>query len=391
MKLPTWFSAFALGLALLLLAAPAAVQAAEVRDGPAAAVAPGETIDDDLFAAGQNVTVAGRVRGDVFALGQTVLITGVVDGDLIAAGQQVIVDGVVNGDVRAGGAVVTVNGQVGRNVTSAAQQVNLSSAGRVGGSLMAAGETITAFGSVGRGVTAGAGTLQLGGPVGGGVAAWAETLVLGPNTRIGGNLEYHSEREAAIPAGTVTGAVRYTPIERETRQEPLLNGLLSFGSLVWLAGTAVLGALAITLAPRRSTRLVELGQQWSPRVFGLGLLVLFAVPIAGVLIAVTIIGLPLATVVGALYFVGLMLARPALGLVIGAEAARLWGREPLPPIGAMLVGLIALHLATHLPVLGGLIAFLGLAYGLGLIVQTIRRWQLPLEPASVPRSASALA
>jgi cytoskeletal protein CcmA (bactofilin family) len=381
------FHALVLASAMLVLAVPSAAMAAEVRTGTTAVVAPGETLNDDLFASGQTVTIAGRVTGDVYATGQTVVVTGTVDGDLIAAAQQVVVDGTVNGDVRAAGAVVTVNGWVGHSVTGLAQQVNISSSGRVDGGLVAAGETISAFGPVGRGITAGGGTLQLGGPVGGKVLAWAETLSLGPNTRIAGDLEYRSERQAAIPPGTVAGRVQYDPIEREPRQAPLLNGLFDFGSLVWLFGSTILGALAIIFAPRASARAVELGRQQPLLTFGVGLLALCVVPIAALVIAVTLVGIPLALAVAALYWLGLLLAWPALGLVVGTEVARrVRRREPLPVLGALVVGLIVLHLVTHLPIVGGLVAFLGLAFGLGLIVQSFRRWRRPSEPgrAAVP-------
>jgi cytoskeletal protein CcmA (bactofilin family) len=382
MNTRTFFRALALGGALLVLAAPSAALAAEVRSGTAAVVARGETLNDDLFATGQTVTIAGRATGDVFAAGQTVVVTGTVDGDLIAAAQQVVVDGTVNGDVRAAGAVVTVNGRVGHSVSGLAQQVTVSSSGRVDGSLVAAGETISALGAVGRGMTVGGGTVQLGGPVGGNVVAWAETLSLAPNTRIGGNLEYYSERQSEVPGGTVAGQVQYHPVQREQRQPPLLNGLFDFGGLVWLVGSAILGALAIVMAPRASARAVELGRQQPLLTFGLGLLALFAVPVAAVLIGITLVGIPLALAVAALYAVGLMLAWPALGLIVGAEVGR-WvpRREPLPVLAALVVGLIVLHLVTHVPVLGGLVAFLGLTFGLGLIVQSLRRWRRPTGPA----------
>jgi cytoskeletal protein CcmA (bactofilin family) len=381
MNIRSSFHALVLGSALLVLAAPSAAMAAEVRNGTTAVVAPGETVNDDLFATGQTVTVAGRVTGDVFATGQTVVITGTVDGDLIAAAQQVVVDGMVNGNVRAAGAVVTVNGRVGHSVTGLAQQVNVSSSGSVDGSLVAAGETVSAFGPVGRGITAGGGTLQLGGPVGGKVLAWANTLSLGPTTRIAGDLEYRSENQAEIPSGTVAGRVQYDPIERQPRQAPLLNGLFDFGGLVWLAGSAILGGLVIVLAPRASARAVELGRQQPLPTFGLGLLALCVVPVAILLIAVTLVGIPLALAVGALYWLGLMLAWPAMGLLVGTELARRVRRgAPMPVLGALLVGLIVLHLVTHLPILGGLVAFLGLAFGLGLIAQSFRRWRRPAEP-----------
>jgi cytoskeletal protein CcmA (bactofilin family) len=384
--------AFVLALTLLILLAPSAALAAEVRTDGSAVVAPGETVDDDLFAAGQTVTIAGRVTGDVYAAGQTVVVTGTIDGDLLAAARQVVVDGAVNGDVRAAGAVVTVNGRVGRSVTSLAQQVNISSSGRVDGSLVAAGETVSAFGSVGRGITAGGGTLQFGGPVGGNVLAWAERLSLGPNTRIAGDLDYRSERQAEIPSGTVSGRVQFTPVEREEQQPPLLNGLFDFGGLIWLVGSAIVGGLAIVLLPRASARAVELGRQQPLATFGLGLLVLCAVPVAAVLIGITLVGLPLAFTLAALYALAIVLAWPALGLVVGTELARLVRRgEPLPVLAALVLGLIVLHLVTHLPFLGGLVGFVGLTFGLGLLAQSARRWRRPSEPARAPVPAALAA
>jgi cytoskeletal protein CcmA (bactofilin family) len=384
MSFRSLFQALALGGGLLVLAVPSAAMAAEVRNGPSAVVAPDETVDDDLFATGQTVTVDGRVTGDVFATGQTVVVTGTVDGDLIAAAQQVVVDGTVNGNVRAAGAVVTVNGQVGRSVTGLAQQLNVSSSGRVGGSLIGAGETISAFGPVGRGITAGGGTLELAGPVGGRVLVWSNNLSLAPNARIAGDLEYRSDHQAQIPNGTVAGTVKFDQVEQRQQQAPLLNGLFDFGGLVWLCGSAILGALAIMLAPRAAARAVELGRQQPLATFGLGLLALVAVPVTAILIGVTLVGIPLALVVGALYWLALLLAWPALGLVVGTEIARRVRRgEPMPVLGALAVGLIVLHLVTHLPILGGLVAFLGLAFGLGLIVQSLRRWQRPSEPGRV--------
>jgi cytoskeletal protein CcmA (bactofilin family) len=381
MNIRSSFHALVLGGALLALAVPGAAMASEVRNGTATGVAPGETLDDDLFATGQTVTLAGRVMGDVYATGQSVVVTGTLDGDLIAAAQQVVVDGTVNGNVRAAGAVVTVNGHVGRSVSSLAQQVNISSTGRVDGSLLAAGETVGVFGQVGRGLTIGGGTLQLGGPVGGKVEAWAQTLSLGPNARIGGDLEYYSERQIDTPSGTVAGRVQYHQVERQERQAPLLNGLFDFGGLVLLIGSAILGALAIILAPRASARAVELGRQQPLQTFGVGLLVLCAVPLAVLLIAVTLVGIPIAFAVAALYWLGLLLAWPALGLVVGTEIARRVRRgEPMPVLGTLVIGLIVLHLVTHLPVVGGLVAFLGMAFGLGLIVQCFRRWRRQSEP-----------
>src|SRR5687767_7626705 len=85
----------ALGIGFM---APPASMAADIRQGSAVTVATGETIDGDLIALGQSVTIAGHVIGDVYGAAQTVLVSGTVDGDLLAGAQQVVVDGIVSGD-----------------------------------------------------------------------------------------------------------------------------------------------------------------------------------------------------------------------------------------------------------------------------------------------------
>jgi cytoskeletal protein CcmA (bactofilin family) len=371
----------ALGGALLAATIPGSALAAEVRNGTEVVIAPGESLNEDLFATGQTVTIAGQVTGDVFAMAQSVVVTGTIDGDLIAGGQQVVVDGTVTGDVRAAGAVVTVNGRVARSVTSLAQQVNVSSGGQVGGSVVAAAETISTFGSVGRGLTGGAGTLALAGPIGGDVLAWTERLSFGPNSRIAGDLEYASEREATVPAGVVAGRTQYTRVEPEERQPSVLNGLFDFGSLIWLIGAGLLGAAVVMLSPRASARAVELGRQRPVPTFGVGLLGFVAVPIIAVLIGVTLVGLPIAVALAGAYVAAVMLAWPAVGLIVGTEVARRARRgEPLPVLAALALGLILLHLVTHVPVLGGLVGFCALLFGLGMLVQSIRGWRGTPEP-----------
>jgi hypothetical protein len=378
----------------LWLASPGWALAAEVRSGPAAQVAPNETIDDDLFAGGgQTVTIGGHVTGDAYAAGETVVVNGVIDGDLLAAAQQVIVDGSVGGNVRAAGADVTVNGTVGHNVSALAQHVNLTSNGRILGSIVALGQSIDAFGQVGRGIAAGGGTLQLAGPVGGPVTARVENLLVAPTARLASSLDYQAKQEAAVPAGTVSGAVHFEPTPQQApRPEPLFNGLFDLGSLIGLVGSFLIGAVTIMLMPRAAARAAELGRQQPWQSFGLGLVVLIGVPIGAALVAITLIGVPLALCIMALYTLGLFLAWPAVGLVLGTLLSQMVRADhPLPVLGALAVGLIGLHLLTHVPVLGPLVVFCAVVFGLGMLAQTVRRWrqrtQLPRTEAPLPVAA----
>lgn len=383
-----------LAVTWLVLAWPTWALAAEIRGGSSALVAPNETIDDDLFVGGgQAVTIAGHVTGDAYAAGETVVVTGQVDGDLLAAAQQVIVDGTVSGNVRAAGASVTVNGQVGRSLTAAAQHVNVTSSGHIGGSIVAAGQAIDAFGQVGRGMTVGGGTLQLAGSVSGPVLARVETLSLAPTAHLASSLTYQANQQADVPNGAVAGQVQFTPAPQQApRPTPLLNGLFDLGGLIGLIGSFLVGAVAIVLLPRAAARGAELGRQQPWQSVGLGLLVLIGMPIVVIVVGITLIGIPLALCLFAVYFLGVVLAWPAVGLLMGTLLSRrVRPDRPLPVLGALAVGLVVLHLLTHLPFIGGLIAFCTVMFGLGLVAQALRRWrQTSQEPqVAVPLPAAA--
>jgi len=47
----------------------------------------GQTIDNDVFIATQQVTIDGEVNGDVFALGNQVVVNGDINGSLFAVGE----------------------------------------------------------------------------------------------------------------------------------------------------------------------------------------------------------------------------------------------------------------------------------------------------------------
>jgi hypothetical protein len=369
--------------------------AAEIRNDPSAQVAPGETIDDDVFVGSrQTATISGHVTGDAYAVANTVIVNGTIDGDLITAAQQLVLDGTVLGNVRAAGSSVTINGQVGRNVTGLAQHVNVTSNGRVAGSILTGSQTIDAFGQVGRGMTVGGGTLQLAGSVGGPVLARVESLSVAPTAHLASTLDYQAKEQAAVPAGTVTGGVHFEPTPQAAPRptlQPASNGLFDFGDLISLCGSFLVGALALMLMPRASARAVEIGRQRPWQSFGLGLVVLFVMPIAALLVGVTLIGLPVALGMVLLYVLALFLASPAVGLVVGTQLMRLVSpHRPLPVLGTLALGLITVELVTHAPFIGPLFGLCAIAFGLGMVAQALRRSrQQPEWPGSAQPQAVA--
>src|SRR5438067_2989045 len=201
---------------------PAAALAAETRGGNDITVAANETVDDDPYAFGGNVTILGRVTGSVIAGGNNVTIGGDVGGDVMAAGSTIIVTGPVRGSVRAAGQLVQVDSAVERDVLAAGNTVELARTGRAGRDLLGAGSTVTINGPVGRNVNANGREVVLNNVVGGEVRSDATNLRLQPSARVQGALAYTSPNQVDIAPGASVGGVvtRSEPVPQPTATAP---------------------------------------------------------------------------------------------------------------------------------------------------------------------------
>ncbi len=319
-------SACLLAMALAMLSVGAAV-AATFEGGEEPIVAAGETIDDNLYMAGNIMRIEGTVDGDLICAGTRVEVTesGRVTGDLICGAQSIVVDGRVDGDVRSAGFTLRVGpqGQVGGEFIAAGFSVALDPGaaveddlimaaaqglidGAVGGDLRFAGAGLDLQGSVAGDVDA-----EVGGPGEGSLeqgTMWtsfvpaeqrpdmperyaAPGLTIGADAVIGGDLRYRGPPAAEIDAdasGAVAGSTEFSAIEvqqgteREVEEpsSPILAWLWRF--LRRFVALAVIGLILLWLAPRLlSATGTELGRNSLPSA-GWGLLTLL-LAVAGLL------------------------------------------------------------------------------------------------------------
>lgn len=78
-----------------------------------------QTLNDDLYVSGGDITIEGTLNGDVVAVGDFLRIQGEVNGDVIFVGGGLLIDGVVNGDVRAAAPSISIQGTVKEDLTFA--------------------------------------------------------------------------------------------------------------------------------------------------------------------------------------------------------------------------------------------------------------------------------
>jgi cytoskeletal protein CcmA (bactofilin family) len=372
------------GLALLL--APGVARAAEFRSGNTAVIGSGETVDGDVYLTGATVRVEGQVRGDDFAAGQTILVTGRVDGGVTAAGATVSIDGQVGGGVRAAGGMVRVAGQVQRDLLAGAGQVEITPAARIGGDLVVSSGLVILDGQVGGSFTGTVGTVQLNGGVGRDVSLVVESLALGPSSRIGGALQYRSEREASIASGAQVGTTRgRLPSGAPPSPTPQEQGFaFAWGVVRSFLAVAGLGLVGLLLAPgpliasREALRRRPLASLGAGLVTGL----LFPVVLVVLLILTFLLAqLPLLVVTTALVVSGLVAAGTVVAFWLGGILSRLLPLR-IPAWLQLLLGALVLALVSAVPWLNLLVGVVVAVVGLGAVMVALLEGRRAAAPGA---------
>jgi hypothetical protein len=357
-------------LAALLLSA-AQVAAQQVGD----TIVKRGTILEDIYLAGGTVDVKADVQGDVVAAGGSVLIGQRVTGDILAAGGSVDVGGDVLDDVRVAGGSVTLHGHVGGDAVAAGGTVVLSPGASVDGRAWFGGGDVRVAGRVGTHLKAAARRITISGTVDGNVNVTAQEVEVLPSARITGSFTYQSPHPARIDAAAVIGGgVVRLPYHGPTLASRALRHLI-----VALALSA-LGAVLIMVFPGFSQGAVRTLSEEPWTSVGLGVAVFVGAPVAAVLLMVTVVGSALG-VAGLVLYVLALVAGFLTGALCTGDLVWGWLRSgSAPSVGssvvALLVALIAISLVRLVPVLGALVSFGVLLFGLGgLVLQGYRAWK----------------
>lgn len=280
------------------------------------------------------------------------------------------------------GAVTTTNARDVDSVVVITGDVRVSSDDRVDHVVLVNGDARIS-GIAEGGVFVVNGNVVVDGRVHGDVTALNGRVTLTTDASVGGDVV--SKDPARIADGAHVGG----EVAR-ARDRFVLGRLGAIGYVfLWVVATVssfVLGAALLLIAPRGMDAVVDAGRTAVGPVIGLGFAVVFGVPIAGLLLLVTVLGLPLG--------IALLLG---LGLLYGAgyaAGALIVGRTMVrPPRNrwlAFLAGWGVLRVLAIVPVLGMLVLFATVVYGLGAITVAIHRAQRgtptpgAVEPAAPP-------
>jgi cytoskeletal protein CcmA (bactofilin family) len=343
----------------MLALIPVAVQAADLRAGERMNISTEEAITDDVYAAGGQVNSGATIEGDLFTAGGNVVVDGSITEDLQAVGGSVNVLSDVGGDARVGGGDLTVSGSIGEDLVLVSGQAQVSS-DEVGGDLVWVGGTLNLSAPVNGDLQLTGKEVYLDSTVDGDVTFKGTQLVLESNATIEGDLSYESPNEVTIKDGaTITGETSYEVINKEeVSAVPNFEKFGAFfstasnilGLLMRLAGALLVGLIFKRFAENASKRSFQ-----RPVVeFARGFAGLVIMPIAGILLAVTLIGLPLGILTFLLYGSVLIVAGFLAPILVGTFVYK-----SIKQVDGFVVNWLTISLGVLLFALVGYISFVG--------------------------------
>lgn len=211
------------------------------------------------------------------------------------------------------------------------------------------------------------GPVRISGAVTGDVLAVTDRVVLAPGASVGGDISYVDKRPV-IPAGATVGGDVTKENFGETASDQF--GLVS-QLVLWLLMTVsglILGLLLIWLAPRAAEAAYVAFKDATGAVVGWGLGLFFLLPIAAIILLVTVVAIPLG--LGVLL---VLLPLGALGYVTGAYILGRLLLKQASPLVAFLAGFAILRVLALIPWGGGVLWFMATAVGLGALAVSMWR------------------
>lgn len=347
----------------------------------------GLPVPADRLAAGSTVRLAERSPGDLLAAGGRVEVDAPVDGDTTLAGGELRVRAPLARNLHAAGGRVQLDSEMGRNLRAAGGQVELGSGARLTGHATIAAGDVSVRGPIEGSLSIVGGRALIDATVGGDVTVTARQIELGPQARIGGALRWRSEGELQRHASAQVAG----PIERlALRDLGRESSTSDAGALRWLAGAwwtlglMIVAAVVLAAAPGLAAEVARTWRQRTGTSLLAGFVALVCVPVAVVILFITVIGVPLALLCLLLYFVLLPMGYVGSAIGLGQWGLARWRSEAAGQlgwrIGATCLALVLLALLGAIPWLGGLVGLAMLLMGLGAIM--LQLWPRQAESSA---------
>ena len=315
-------------------------------------------INTTSFVAGNNVDVSSTVDGLNFIAGNVVNVSSTQDYAFVA-GNIVTLTNVTSKDAFVAGSLIKVIDSDIRDLYAVAETITINS--NISRNLYAAGENIT-----------------INSTIDGDVNLSAEKITIGENAVITGKLTYNENADIDIDkSASVESTKTYKPSENvdvEVEVSPVALIVAEITSKIM----SYLSMLAISLLLMVLNKKVfkdikkidkDAGNLVKTGLFGFAFLV--GLPVAAVILLITVIGLPISIISLLLYGILIYLSLTATTYFFGSWLLK---DKIKNEYLQFTITLLAIYVLKMIPIIGGLVGFISLCLGLGIYVTLFSKY-----------------
>jgi cytoskeletal protein CcmA (bactofilin family) len=320
-----------------------------------------EVIEGDLFVGAGVIIIDGTVTGDLFFGGNTININGEVKGDIIGGGGSFTLNGVAGDDVRVWCGSITINGKIEKSLTAFGGNVVLTKNSVVKRDVLIGCDEANISGEIFGELRASSGNIQLTGSIGKKADLKAGAIIISPSAKITGNLKYRAKKVDIKEGAVIEGKIEKLPYKK--KKSKWFSWKFYTFKLIFMIGAIIVGLILIKFFPKLTlTTIEQVRSYW--KSFGIGFIVLICLPVASVIVAITIIGIPVALILLFFYFLFLYIGKILVSLAVGAkilksrENASLW---------ALALGMFIFTVLYNIPYIGWIIKLITIILGLGAL------------------------
>jgi len=274
-------------------------------------------IANRLVVFGGQVDVSGNIKGDLIVFGGTVSIdsSAIIGGDIFAYGGNVYINGRTFGNLRAGGGKVMLEGAV---IEKSAQ-------------------------------------------------IKSDQILISESSSINGKLSYWSAKKANFPEGVIKGAVEFNKVKSETFSS-------SYAVISSLVMAAFLALAVLFLFGKKLEGIVTSAYEKFGATLLAGFLIAIVLPLALMILLISYVGITFALAILFVYIAAWFFAYAYGALLTGSAMIRWLSKSKTMKVdwSAAIIGVLALVLIGYIPIVGGIVSFLVMLTGMGMVYSQLK-------------------
>lgn len=319
----------------------------------------GDIVEDDVYLCEQNVSLEKNVSGNVYVMAKNVNISSeYINGNIFAMGQDVTIKGYVYGSIYVMGQNINIDAECIGTVYALGKNITLAENAAIYNDLKVSADSLYINGNIARRLD-----------------AFVENINVSDKTQLIGKGHVSYSTELVDPNGKLEGleVVQHEKTSEKVQgiKEVVTIGKIQTEVISAISTILLIGIIYLIIRNRKTEKVENYAQEVVSNILK-GFLWLVVTPIVSIMLLCTIIGIPVSLLVITIYIVALFISVPVASLRI---AELIFASNPKENKIILLLYAIAVYVVirviTYLPVIGGIVSFLVLLYGIESLVKYI--------------------